>query len=154
MSELKTQPETNHLINGSKKLWNDAIRMVKGENANQLVEQFTAEMTLVAEGLCEDQNKLRGEVNGMLNEEDRRIQRLDTRVDRLETSLDSQQEENDLIVTELRQRIAALEKQNARDAKNIKEKKDKRENIVKDITKLIVVAALAVIAVALVLKLI
>ena len=41
------------------KLWDGALKMVKGENTTQLIEQFTAEMTLVAEGLCEDQNKLR-----------------------------------------------------------------------------------------------
>ena len=35
-------------------LWDGALKMVKGENTNQLIEQFTAEMTLVAEGLCED----------------------------------------------------------------------------------------------------
>ena len=38
-------------------LWDGALKMVKGENTNQLIEQFTAEMTLVAEGLCEDQTK-------------------------------------------------------------------------------------------------
>ena len=53
--------EENAIVSKPKKIWNDALKAVKGENTNQLIEQFTAEMTLVAEGLCEDQNKLRGE---------------------------------------------------------------------------------------------
>ena len=36
----------------------------------RLIEQFTSEMTLVAEGLCEDQSKLRKEVDGMITEEE------------------------------------------------------------------------------------
>ena len=58
-----------------KKLWDGALKMVKGENTTQLIEQFTSEMTLVAEGLCEDQSKLRKEVDGMITEEDKQIQK-------------------------------------------------------------------------------
>ena len=140
--------EDKSLISKPKKLWNDALKVVKGENTNQLVEDFTAEMTLVAEGLCEDQNKLRGEVNRLLTEEDRRIQKLDSRIAVTETSLEEQQRENDRIVTELRNRLASLEKQLAREAKAPKEKKKERSTI-RDITVLIVVAAASVIAVAL-----
>ena len=43
--------EETNLMNAPKKLWDGALKMVKGENTAQLVEQFTAEMTLVAEGL-------------------------------------------------------------------------------------------------------
>ena len=60
-------------------LWDGALKMVKGENTNQLIEQFTAEMTLVAEGLCEDQTKLRREVDDLTTQEDRRIQKLESR---------------------------------------------------------------------------
>ena len=67
-----------------KKLWDGALKMVKGENPNQLIEQFTAEMTLVAEGLCEDQTKLRREVDDMMTQEDRRIQKLESRIELLE----------------------------------------------------------------------
>ena len=59
-----------------KKLWNGALKMVKGENTTQLIEQFTSEMTLVAGGLCEDQSKRRREVDGMITEEDRPLDTL------------------------------------------------------------------------------
>ncbi len=147
--------DTN-LINKPKKLWNDALKMVKGENTTQLVEQFTAEMTLVAEGLCEDQNKLWGEVDRMLSAEDQRIQKLDARIGELESVLEEQQQENDRIVTELRNRLSALEKQNAREEREARAQKEKKKqrNTIRDITTLILVAAAAIIAVVLVIKLV
>ena len=73
-----------------KKLWDGALKMVRGDNATQLMENFTAEMTLVAEGLCEDQSTLRKDVDRMITEEDRRIQALQTKVDAAETSLEEE----------------------------------------------------------------
>ncbi len=148
--------DDTNLINKPKKLWNDALKMVKGENTTQLVEQFTAEMTLVAEGLCEDQNKLRGEVDKMLSAEDQRIQKLDARIGELESVLEEQQQESDRIVTELRNRLSALEKQNAREEREARAQKEKKKqrNTLRDITTLILVAAAAIIAVVLVIKLV
>ena len=146
--------ENTGLMNRPKKLWNDALKMVKGEDTTQLIEQFTAEMTLVAEGLCEDQNKLRGEVNRMVNEEDRRLQQLDSRLAELDKTLTDQEREHDRIITELRGRLAALEKQSERTARENERKEKKNRSLVRDITILIVVAEAAVIAVSLVLKLV
>ena len=137
-------------------LWDGALKMVKGENTNQLIEQFTAEMTLVAEGLCEDQTKLRREVDDMTTQEDRRIQKLESRISLLETSLEEERKAHDKDLTELRNRLAALEKQSAKDARVIREQKEKKRdrNWLRDLTILIVVAAVAVIAVTLVIKLV
>ena len=49
-------------------LWNQALKVVKGDSLNDMVEQFTQEMTLVAEGLCEDQARLRRAVDGLIKE--------------------------------------------------------------------------------------
>ena len=54
-----------------RKIWDNALRAVKGENTMQVVENFTAEMTLVAEGLCEDHGRLRKAVEDMESEQDR-----------------------------------------------------------------------------------
>ena len=144
------------LMTKPKKLWNDALKIVKGEDSAQLIESFTAEMTLVAEGLCEDQNRLRGEVNDMINTEDRRLQKQESRIQELESLLDERQKENDRTITELRNRLAALEKQaNAVKNREEKEKKGKKERSrIHDLTILITVAAVAIIAVILVLKLV
>ena len=121
-----------------KKLWNGALKMVKGENTTQLIEQFTSEMTLVAEGLCEDQSKLRKEVDSMITEEYKQVQKLQTRIDQLETSLDEERRAHDRDLTELRTRLAALEKKLPKEAP--KEKK-KAGNIIRDATWLVAIAA-------------
>lgn len=121
-----------------KKLWDGAIKMVKGENTTQLIEQFTSEMTLVAEGLCEDQNKLRREVDSMITEEDRQVQKLQTKIDQLETSLDEERAAHDKDLTELRTRLASLEKKMPKEAS--KEKK-KTGSILRDATWLVAIAA-------------
>ena len=150
--------EETSLMDKPKKLWNNALKMVKGDDSTQLMESFTSEMTLVAEGLCEDQNRLRGEVNQMMNEEDRRLQKQESRIQELETALEEREREQDRIVTELRGRLAALEKQAARDARERETRragKEKKErNRIRDITILIAVAAVAAIAVILVWKLV
>ena len=147
--------EETSLMTKPKKIWNDALKMVKGEDSTQLMESFTAEMTLVAEGLCEDQNKLRGEVNRMMNEEDRRLQKQESRIQELETTLEEQQRESDRVVSDLRNRVATLEKQaNARSRENREKKEKKNRNWIRDLTILIAVAAVAAIAVILVSKLV
>ena len=121
-------------------LWDGALKMVKGENTNQLIEQFTAEMTLVAEGLCEDQTKLRREVDDLTIQEDRRIQKLESRIDLLESSLDEERKAHDKDVTELRNRLSPLEKQAAKQPG--KEKK-RAGSIIRDLTWLVGIAAAA-----------
>ena len=121
-------------------LWDGALKMVKGENTNQLIEQFTAEMTLVAEGLCEDQTKLRKEVDDITTQEDRRIQKLESRIDLLETSLEEERQAHDRDVTELRNRLSTLEKQASK--ASVKDRK-KAGTIIKDLTWLVGIAAVA-----------
>lgn len=118
-----------------KSIWNGALKMVKGENTNQLIEQFTAEMTLVAEGLCEDQSKLRKEVDGLMTQEDGRIQKLAGKVELLENTLEEERTAHDKDVTELRNRLAVLEKKAAKAPA-----KEKR-NLIRDLTILVGIAA-------------
>ena len=130
-------------------LWDGALKMVKGENTNQLIEQFTAEMTLVAEGLCEDQTKLRKEVSDQFTQEDRRDQKMDSRIGLLESSLDEERAAHDRDLTELRNRLAALEKQ-AKQAP-AREKK-KAATIIRDLTWLVGIAAVAWVIVTIINK--
>ncbi len=143
--------EENGLMSKPKKIWNDALKMVKGEDTTQLMETFTAEMTLVAEGLCEDQNQLRNEVNRMMNEEDRRLQKQESRIQELEAALAQQEEDRDRTVKELRNRLAVLEKQ---EQSHRRGERTKGRNRIQEMTILILVAAAAVIAVLLVWKLV
>ena len=96
-------------------------------------------MTLVAEGLCEDQSKLRREIDHMQSEEDRRIQRLESKIDMVDSSLDEEKAAHDEALTELRNRMAALEKKAAKEPGK-KDKKGER-NRIRDLTWLVGIAA-------------
>lgn len=146
--------ETTETRTGPKKIWNDALKIVKGGDSAQLMESFTAEMTLVAEGLYEDQNRLRGEVDRMMNQEDQRLQKQESRILELETALEEQQKENDRMITELRTRLAALEKQEELRRRERGKKAGKERNRIRDLTILAAVIAAGAIAVILVLKLV
>lgn len=118
-----------------------ALKMVKGENTAQLMENFTAEMTLVAEGLCEDQSRLHRDVERMVTEQDQRVQRLESSLELMETSLDEERSARDRDLTEMRQRLAVLERQAGKVQVREKEKEKKRGNIIKDLTVLVAIAA-------------
>ena len=126
--------------NRPRKLWDGALRMVKGENTAQLVEQFTSEMTLVAEGLCDDQSRLRQAVDQMITEEDRRIQKLESRIQVLETALEEERAAHDRDLIETRSRLAQLEKKPAVPTAEKKKAGDRR-SIIRDLTWLVGIAA-------------
>lgn len=150
MQEHTELTEKTAVTEKPKKIWDGALKMVRGENSAQLIENFTAEMTLVAEGLCEDQSNLRRDVERTAVEEDRRIQALQSRVDAAETSLEEERKAHDRDLTELRNRLATLEKKAT--AKPAPDKK-RRGNIIRDLTVLVAIAAGAWVIVTLVNKL-
>jgi hypothetical protein len=118
------------------RFWDGALKAVKGDNTHQLVEQFTAEMTLVAEGLCEDQSKLRQEVDRMMTDEDQRVAGLENRISMLESALDEEKASHDRDVTECRKRLAELEKKQSKEPA-----KKKSGSIIRDLTLLVAIAA-------------
>ena len=52
------------LVRGARDFIENTFASLKGKDMNQAVEEFTSEMTLVVEGLSEDQNALRRDVDG------------------------------------------------------------------------------------------
>lgn len=102
MSEEKT-------VSKPKQLWNSALKAVKGDSTQQLVEDFTAEMTLVAEGLCEDQARLRQSVEDTRREQDRSAQHVDSELQALESTLQEHQRETERRLKDMGRRLAALE---------------------------------------------
>ena len=123
-------------------IFSGALRMVKGDNTTQLMENFTSEMTLVAEGLCEDQSKLRREVERAATEQDRRIQRLESKIDMVDTSMDEERRSYDQVVTELRNRLATLEKKaDAKEKEPRTKEKKKTGTIIRELTWLVAIAA-------------
>lgn len=102
------------MAEGPVKLWNQAVKAVKGENAGQLVEEFTAEMTLVAEGLVEDQARLRRTVEELQRSRDREEQAFSSKLEALENDLREQQKETDRKLSELSRRLDAMDKQRSK----------------------------------------
>ncbi len=91
-------------------LWNQALKAVKGDSTNELVEQFTQEMTLVAEGLCEDQARLRKAVDGLIREADGQRAKSEQDYQDVLRQLDEHQKDANRRLEELSRRISALEK--------------------------------------------
>ena len=102
-------------------LWNNALKDVKGENTNALVEQFTSEMTLVAEGLCEDQARLRHAVEDLRRESDAVSQSIRSEQMALESTIRENQRDIDKKLDELSRRLAALEKKQESPARKKKD---------------------------------
>ena len=142
---VSEQPKAENV---PQKFWNGALKLVKGENTTKLIEDFTAEMTLVAEGLCEDQTKLRREVDRMITDEDRHIQKVESKVDLVEKTLDDEKKAFDQTITELRNRIASLEKKAGKEASRNKNGR----SIIRDLTWLVGIAAGAWVIVTIIQK--
>ena len=102
---MATEEKTN-----KPSLWNQALKVVKGDGTTELVEQFTQEMTLVAEGLCEDQARLRKAVDGLIREADGLKAKSEQDYQDLLHQLENQHKETKQQLEELSRRIAALEK--------------------------------------------
>ena len=105
----------NRLTDGSimskpKQLLDSALKAVKGDSTQQVVEDFTAEMTLVAEGLCEDHARLKEQLNRLAEDQDHLSQRLESEQQALETSLGEHQRDADARLQTLARRLDALEK--------------------------------------------
>lgn len=91
---------------GPVKLFNQAVKAVKGDSA-ELVEAFTAEMTLVAEGLVEDQARLRRAVEDLERSKDRDAQSVRSELEALESELREHQQATDKRLDELARRVDA-----------------------------------------------
>ena len=94
------------LVRGARDFIENTFASLKGKDMNQAVEEFTSEMTLVVEGLSEDQSALRRDVDSasaqltMLEEKVLRQEK-----DRKAEASDSQDE-----IKQLKKRLESLEK--------------------------------------------
>jgi len=88
-----------------------ALSPLKGKDVSQMVETFTSEMTLVAEGLSEDQVRLQQQQD-----------RMDGQLTEAEEALSLARNE----IRELKRNVEALEERLDKAEKSIKEKKLKK----------------------------
>lgn len=101
-------------------LWNQALKAVKGDSTTELVEEFTQEMTLVAEGLCEDQARLRKVVEGFQCEIDSQQAKSEQDYQDILRQMDEHQKDVNRRLEELSRRISALEKPAVKQKKSLR----------------------------------
>ena len=115
-SELIPQeaPPKN-IVQSAKDFMSGVLSPLKGKDVGQLVEDFTAEMTLVAEGLSEDQQKL--------SEENEKLAAQQTL---MEQNLLDQLHDAQVTMDEMRSEITTLRGRLDKAEKSIGEKKIKK----------------------------
>ena len=111
----KENEQPKGIVRSAKDFMNGVLSPLKGQDMGQLVESFTAEMTLVAEGLSEDQERLAQETEKLSAQQTELEQRL----------LDGLHDAN-VTAEELRREIAALNVRLDKAEKLIQEKKIKK----------------------------
>lgn len=133
MSEEKT-------VSKPMQLWNNALKAVKGDSTAQLVEQFTAEMTLVAEGLCEDQARLRQSVEELRREDDRTAQRLVSEVQALESAIRENQRDTDRRLEDMSSRLEDMSRRLAAMESKASSRQKKHLGLIQQVTILVSIA--------------
>jgi len=115
-------PEPNGpktIVQSAKDFMNGVLSPLKGKDMGQMVEDFTSEMTLVAEGLSEDQQRLAQENERLSAQQTELEQRLMDGLHDADVAMDEMKRE----IASLKSRLDKAEKQ-ASD-KNAKEKDKK-----------------------------
>lgn len=107
------KPKT--LVKSAKDFMNNVLSPLKSKDVGQMVEDFTAELTLVAEGLSEDQEKLQ-----------RENEKLAAQQTLLENSLLDQLHDARVTIEETQKETEALKKRLDKAEKTIAEKKIKK----------------------------
>ncbi len=114
---------SENYLSGPRKLLDSAVRAVKGDSTQSLVENFTSEMTLVAEGLCEDQAKLRTQLSDLERREDQDRQRLKDETDTMRSDLEADLEALSEKLSDLSGRLSKLEHDQAEASRKQEKKK-------------------------------
>ena len=104
--------QSKGLVQSAKQFMNGVLSPLKGRDVGQLVEDYTSQMTLVAEGLSEDQEKLT-----------RENEKLAAQQTQLEQQLLDGLHDAGVSADELRRQLSALEKRLDKAEKLIQDKK-------------------------------
>ena len=109
--------EKKDLIHSAKDFVNTLFQPLKGKDLNQAVEEFTSEMTLVIEGLSEDQERT-----------SRQVDQLSARQTILEEDLLSRLEEAEKALSDAQKEMKALQKKLEKAEKTAADKKISKVN--------------------------
>ena len=131
------------VIQSAKDFVNGVLSPLKGKDVGQMVEDFTSEMTMVAEGLSEDQEKLARETD-----------RLSAQQTELEQKMLDGFHDQDVTADEMRREIDTLKSRLDKAEKLLREKKEKKSEglagILRQATYLVAIGAGAWVIVTLI----
>ena len=106
-----------NIIKKPRELIGGALQAIKGPDVQNLVESFTSEMTVVTEGLYDDQMRLRKEVEGLCAQQAILSQQaLDSR-EELQTKWEQSQKELLSRLNDMQKRLQALESKQLKQGK-------------------------------------
>lgn len=105
------------IVQSAKDFVSGVLSPLKGKDMGQMVEDFTSEMTLVAEGLSEDQEKLA-----------RDTERLSAQQTELEQRMLDGFHDQDVTADEMRKEIVSLKNRLDKAEKLLQEKKQKKSD--------------------------
>lgn len=112
------------LMRGARDFIENTFNSLKGKDLTQAVDEFTSEMTLVIEGMSEDQVKLRCDADEAL-----------AKITILENDLDAQNDAHREEIKQLRKSLEAIEKRlNALEKPDKKGKKPNLSMLIKQVT--------------------
>ena len=107
--------QSKGIVQSAKDFMNGVLSPLKGKDVSQMVEDFTAEVTMVAEGLSEDQEKLF-----------QQTERLDAQQTELEQRLIDGLHDADVSMSEVKKEVSALKIRLDKMEKQGSDKKDKK----------------------------
>ena len=121
------KPQQKNLIRSAKDFWENTFG--KSTDLGGAVEQFTSEMTLVVEGLSEDQTRISSRLDRVQADLTQTEEALRAETDALRQEL----KVNGKALHQLEEKLGQLEKQTLRlqenEQKNSKEKKEKKDGL-------------------------
>jgi len=105
------------IIKKPKELLGGALKAIKGPDVQQLVETFTGEMTVVVEGLFDDQMRLRKEVEALTLSQENLSRELVESREETEAKCEQSLKELACRMADLQKRVQALEASKGKQAK-------------------------------------
>lgn len=130
-----------NMISKPKEVWDHTLSAIKGPPVETLMEDFTSEMTLVAEGLSDDQGRLRREQDKLSNQ----LSQLESENQAAVDALQSELRHTEDVLDGVADRLSGLDKQLAGLDKRLtameKTKPNKKANLISQLTVLVAIAA-------------
>ena len=135
-----TAEKPGGLVQATKDFFGNALSTVKGKDLSAIVEDFSSEMTLVAEGLSEDQAKLHELCHSLAAQQTVDREELDREIDGINAAADQANERIGALETGILKLQKSLEQLDKKTEERKKHKLDTLSGLIRQLTILVGVA--------------